>query len=267
MCGKAIVLGMLVLVGLTRVTFASECPGHPDAIGTSRNLVIDPREHPQIGSMQYSDTLPLADHEVVLSFDDGPLSPYTNRVLDTLASQCAKATFFIIGRMANGAPHLVQRAYDEGHSVGSHTQNHPLHLSRLPADAELKEIDDGIASVTAALGDGRSIAPFFRFPGLVHPAVAEAHLASQGIMVWSADVVADDWKKISPQEVVRRALARLARKGRGVLLLHDMQKRTALALPVLLRALNAQGFHIVHVVPVSADAPASAAAHGPDATK
>lgn len=263
MRSKSIVLGMLVLICLTRLTFASECPGHPDAIGTSRDLVIDPREHPRIGSMQYSDTLPLEDHEVVLTFDDGPLSPSTNRVLDTLASQCVKATFFIIGQMASGEPRLVQRAYDERHTVGSHTQNHPLRLSRLPDDAQLKEIDDGIASVTAALGETRSVAPFFRFPGLVHPPPAEAHLASRGIMVWSADVVADDWKKISPREVIRRALSRLERKGRGVLLLHDMQRRTASALPGLLRALKAQGFRIVHVVPVDTNPPAATAAHGP----
>jgi peptidoglycan-N-acetylglucosamine deacetylase len=259
----SVILSVVMLVGLTPLASAAECPGHPDAIGTSRNLVVDPREHPRIGSMQYSDTLPLEDHEVVLSFDDGPLSPYTNRVLDTLTSQCVKATFFIIGRMANGEPQLVRRAFDEGHSVGTHTQNHLLHLSRLPLEAQMKEVDDGIASVTAALGDTRPIAPFFRFPGLAHPPAVEAELASRGIMVWSADADADDWKKISPQEVVRRALTRLEHKGKGVLLLHDMQRRTAIALPDLLRALHSKGFRIVHVVPANASSPAATAAHAP----
>ena len=52
--------------------------------------------------MQYAQTLPLGDHEVVLTFDDGPLPRYSNQILDILASQCVKATFFIIGRMAQG---------------------------------------------------------------------------------------------------------------------------------------------------------------------
>src|SRR5262252_6494169 len=48
---------------------ASDCPGHPNALGTSRTLVVDPKEHPRIGTMQYAESLPLADHEVVLTFD------------------------------------------------------------------------------------------------------------------------------------------------------------------------------------------------------
>ncbi len=72
----------------------ADCPGHPDAIGTSRTLVVDPLDHRKIGTMSYSETLPLADHEVVLTFDDGPLPPYTNRVLDILDAQCVKADLF-----------------------------------------------------------------------------------------------------------------------------------------------------------------------------
>jgi hypothetical protein len=63
---------------------AEDCPGHPDAIGTSRTLVVDPREHPRIGTMQYPETLPLRDHEVVLTFDDGPLPRNSNQVLQIL---------------------------------------------------------------------------------------------------------------------------------------------------------------------------------------
>src|SRR5258708_29199858 len=73
---------------------AADCPGNPGALGTSRTLVVDPREHSRIGTMQYAETLPLQDHEVVLTFDDGPLPPYSTQVLNILASQCVKATFF-----------------------------------------------------------------------------------------------------------------------------------------------------------------------------
>ena len=45
---------------------AADCAGNPNALGTSRTLVVDPMEHPRIGTMQYPETLPLADHEVVL---------------------------------------------------------------------------------------------------------------------------------------------------------------------------------------------------------
>ena len=79
---------------------AAECPGHPGALGVSRTIVLNPTEHPRLGTLQYDESLPLNDHEVVLTFDDGPLPPYTSRVLDTLAAECVKATFFLVGRMA-----------------------------------------------------------------------------------------------------------------------------------------------------------------------
>src|SRR5262249_40850916 len=70
-----------------------------------------------------------------------------------------------------------------------------------------------------------------------------------------ADFPADDWTRISAQQVLARALERLERKGKGVLLLHDIQPATALMLPTLLRELKARGYHIVHVVPAGADRP------------
>ena len=56
-------------------------------------------------------TLPLYDHEVVITFDDGPIPPYTNAILDTLASQCVKATYFLVGEMAQAYPSVVRRIY------------------------------------------------------------------------------------------------------------------------------------------------------------
>src|SRR3977135_3214154 len=133
---------------------AADCPGHPDALGTSRTLVVDPREHPRIGTMQYPETLPLADHEVVLTFDDGPLPRYSNQILEILASQCVKATFFLVGRQAQANPEGVRKGRDAGHTIATHSQNHPAGMHRLPIERARQEIDDGIASVSAALGDG-----------------------------------------------------------------------------------------------------------------
>jgi peptidoglycan/xylan/chitin deacetylase (PgdA/CDA1 family) len=248
------VLVILVLLWFTGAPlFASECPDNPDALGTSRAIAVSPTEYPRVGSMQYSQTLPLDDHEVVLTFDDGPLSPYTSRVLDILKAQCVQATFFIIGQMAESYPYLLRRVRDEGHSIGTHTQDHPL--KSLPVERMKQEIDDGIESVGRALGNPLEVAPFFRFPGLIHPVPVEDYLASKRIMVWSADLVADDWRRISPDQVLKRALIRLEKRGRGILLLHDMQRRTTLALPKLLAALKTQNYHIVHVVPATSHQP------------
>jgi len=246
------VLGVIVSLWFTGAPlFASECPGNPDALGTSRTIAVSPMEYPRVGSMQYGQTLPLGDHEVVLTFDDGPLSPYTSRVLDILKAQCVQATFFIIGHQADSYPYLVRRVHDEGHSIGTHTQDHPL--KSLPLERMKREIDDGIESVGRSLGNPEEVAPFFRFPGLIHPRPVEDYLVSKRMMVWSADLVADDWRRISPDQVLKRALIRIEKRGRGILLLHDMQRRTTVALPKLLATLKAHNYHIVHVVPAASD--------------
>lgn len=234
---------------------AAECPGHPDALGTSRTLVVDPTEHPRIGTMQYPETLPLADHEVVLTFDDGPLPKHTKPILDILAAQCIKATFFVVGQMANAYPQTLREVRDAGHTIGTHTQHHPLRMNRMSIEQNKAEIDEGIASAAAALGDPAQVAPFLRIPGLLRSSEVEDYLTSRGIQTWSADFPADDWHRISPARVTQLAISRLEAKGRGILLLHDIQARTEKALPNILRELKARGYRIVHVVPATKDLP------------
>ena len=253
----ALCLGLLTGLCAQRAA-AEDCPGHPDALGTSRTLVVDPREHPRIGTMQYHETLPLRDHEVVLTFDDGPLPRNSNQILEILAAQCIKATFFEIGQMARAYPEGVRKLRDAGHSIGTHSQNHPLTMNRMPAARAKQEIDDGIASVQAALGDDTTtLSPFFRIPGLLRAADVEDYLASQGIQVWSADFPADDWRHISSSRVYDLAIKRIEAKGKGILLLHDIQPRTVAALPRILQELKARGYHIVHVVAATPEQPAT----------
>jgi peptidoglycan/xylan/chitin deacetylase (PgdA/CDA1 family) len=230
---------------------AAACPGNPNAIGTSRTLTVDPAAFPRIGNMQYKTTLPLKDHEVVLTFDDGPLPPYTDRVLKALADQCVKATFFMVGIMAQSFPDTVRRVYNAGHTIGTHSQHHPFNMGNLGLPRITSEVDDGIASVQKAAGDPRAVAPFFRIPGLARSKQVETFAASQDLAVWSADEVADDWfHHITPAQIVNRAMRRIeAHDHRGVLLLHDIHPATAMALPVLLKELKAKGYHIVQAVP------------------
>jgi len=245
----------LSVVGVPAAAVAADCPGRPDALGTSRVLVVDPLEHARIGTMQYHETLPLQDHEVVLTFDDGPIPPYSNRVLETLASQCVKATYFLVGRMSRNYPDMVRKIRDAGHTIGTHTQSHLYTLGRMAPAKAHQEMDGGIEAAAAALGNPAEVAPFFRIPGLVRTNVVEQYMAQKGIMIWSADFPADDWKHLSASEVMKRALTRLEQHGKGVILLHDIQPSTALMLPRLLAELKRRGYRVVHVVPATADLP------------
>lgn len=246
------------LVGIlcgTAAGYAADCPGNPNALGTSRVIAVDPAEHTRLGTMQYAETLPLADHEVVITFDDGPLPPYSTRALDILAHECVKATYFLVGSMARAYPDVLRRIYAEGHTIGTHSQNHPLIFDRMPIELVQNEIEEGIASSAAVLGNSKAVAPFFRIPGLARSISVETYLHDRSLVTWSADFLADDWKRIQASEVLSRALSRIEAMGRGILLLHDIHPATALALPLLLNELKARGYRIVHVVPANIEQP------------
>ena len=246
-------LCVLALDGAAIPAVAAECPGNPDALGTSRVVTLSFDQLSQVGSMQYKGILPLKDHEVVLTFDDGPLPPYTNVILDTLASQCVKATYFVVGQMARSYPYLVRRLYNAGHTVGTHSLDHPFAFERLALARVKQEVEGGIAYVDAAIGDPRAVAPFFRIPGFKRSNSIDNFLKSRSLVNWSADIVADDWfRGITPQQIVQRAMQRLEAKGRGILLLHDIHPATAVALPALLKQLKERGYRVVHVIPVRA---------------
>ena len=244
-----VALFVSTLVGVSVPASAETCPDNPDALGTSRVLTINPGEFIRIGTLQYKQTLELKDHEVVLTFDDGPLPPYTDIILDALASQCVKATYFLVGQMAHAHPSTVRRIFNEGHTIGTHSQNHPRAFERLSMPRVEREVDGGIDSVTSAIGDAKALSPFFRLPGFGRTNAIERFLENKQLVTWSADVDTDDWWRGStPEAIVKRAMRRLNARGRGIILMHDIHRKTAIALPILLKELKANGYSVVHVV-------------------
>jgi peptidoglycan/xylan/chitin deacetylase (PgdA/CDA1 family) len=228
-----------------------------DALGVSRTIVLGTKGGFAIGLKTYPQTLDLADHEVVLTFDDGPSPATTPRVLDALAKQCVKATFFLIGRNAEAHPALVRREIAEGHTLGHHTFSHPARTLRLmPEAAAQADIDRGfMADDEAAYGETPEKAalgpkvPFFRFPGFADTPALDAWLAHRNIGIFGADLWASDWLNMTPDEELRLVMKRLDKAKRGILLLHDTRRSTALMLPKFLVALKQHGFHIVQIVP------------------
>lgn len=71
--GECALLSLTVLLMWMAAARAGDCPGNREALGTERVVAVDPNEHPRIGTMQYHESLPLNDHEVVLTFDDAPV--------------------------------------------------------------------------------------------------------------------------------------------------------------------------------------------------
>src|SRR4051812_36398942 len=126
---KLLTATVVAVIAWSAAALAAGCP-RQGALGTSRVLGVDAATTPRVGLKSFPQTLPLEDHEVVLTFDDGPSPPMTRMVLAALAQQCVRATFFLIGESASRHPDLVRRMAAEGHTVGHHTWQH-RNLSRI----------------------------------------------------------------------------------------------------------------------------------------
>jgi peptidoglycan/xylan/chitin deacetylase (PgdA/CDA1 family) len=219
---------------------------NPDALGVARVVQIDTTGGPGFGFEHFKAYDFLRDHEVVLTFDDGPWPWNTEHVLKALADQCTKAMFFPIGKHAGYHPEILKEVKAAGHTVGSHTWSHK-DLSTLTPDEAKAEIEKGIAAVSIALGN-KPVDPFFRFPALKHPPEMLKYMAERNLGVFSCDFDSFDFKMRRPSQVVNSVMAKLAKHHKGIILMHDFQRPTAEALPELLKKLKEGGYKVVQVV-------------------
>lgn len=191
----------------------------------------------------------LRKREVVLTFDDGPMPGKTPKVLDALDAKGVKATFLMVGQMANTYPAIVRQVAARGHTIGTHTQDH-ANLSGLTLKTALADIDKGQKSVAAALVPMQAQpAPFFRFPYLADTPALRHALADRGTVVIDVDVDSKDYFVSSPADLQKRGLERLDARGSGIILFHDIHARTVAMLPGFLDALEARGYTVVNLVP------------------
>ena len=218
-------------------------------MGLARIVEIDTTRGPGFGSQHFKHDF-LRDREVVLTFDDGPW-PSTPTVLKALTDQCLKATFFEIGKHATWRPEITKQVIDAGMTVGTHTWSHK-DLARNPYAKHLeqaeKEVEMGNSAVHMAAAGGK-VAPFFRFPELQHLALLLPYLAERNIAIFSTDIDSRDFKMHKPDQVVKSVMSQLEKHGKGIILLHDLHRNTAEALPELIRQLEAGGYKVVHMVP------------------
>ncbi len=236
--------GLLLSVATAHAEQPACTPG-PGMLGVSRVIEIDTTSGPRFGGKKKEFEI-LQDGEVVLTFDDGPIRSHTRAVLAALDAHCAKATFFLVGKMAVTDPEMVKEYARRGHTVGSHTWSHAnlTHLTPLKAR---REIELGFSAVQTAMG--KPIAPFFRFPYLAEPRSMALHLQGRHIAAFNIDIDSKDYRAHEGSEVHHKVMADLAVARKGIILFHDIQASTARGLPALLADLKAHNFRIVHMVP------------------
>ncbi len=178
---------------------------------------------------------------IALTFDDGPHPQYTPRILDILQKQGVRATFFVVGKLAEEHPDLLRRQAEAGHSIGNHTYHH-VNLTRIPvADvaAEIKACGEVIRSITGKTPH------LFRPPGGDYDKnVAEvAEAPGYWIVLWTDDP--GDYASPPERELRQKLFSRLG--NGGIILLHDGVAETIGLLPELIQYLKAQGYELVTI--------------------
>ncbi|MGI9476253.1 MAG: polysaccharide deacetylase family protein [Hyphomicrobiaceae bacterium] len=243
---NALVAAAIGTTLLSAPAVARECPGNKNALGTARVVAINTKGGPGFGFQHYKFYDFLKPGEVVLTFDDGPLPTHTVTILKELKRHCVRATFFPVGKLAIGYPEILKRVADEGHTVGSHTWSHRNMASKkTTTQRATDEIEDAISAVKLALG--KPGAPFFRYPYLKDTPETIKYLANRNIAVFSTDLDSFDFKGGRPSKLVARVMRNLKKRGKGILLFHDIQRVTARAMPQLLAQLKKDGYKIVHL--------------------
>lgn len=215
-------------------------------LGTQRTVHVSSDGGARFGLKQYGQSLPLRDGEVLLTFDDGPLPATTGRVLDALAAEQVKATFFLIGRNARANPEMTRRIAAAGHTLANHTMNHPWTMRERTTANGLREIAEGEDAIQQAAG--QRIARFFRFPGFADTPDLLNELSRRNISVWGTDLWASDWNRMAPAQQLALVMGRLRRLGKGIILMHDIQPQTAQMMPAFLAALKAESYRVVHAL-------------------
>lgn len=190
--------------------------------------------------------------KVTLTFDNGPTPEVTPSVLDCLARNGVKATFFVIGSKAASAEGslIVQRASKEGHYIGNHTFTHTTPLGELSGAAALREFEQTEEALGWLDQPRRLFRPYARAGTLgrhlLHPAVMEKLRAGgYSCVLWNC--VPGDWR--DPERWVERAIADSRSRQWSLVVLHDLPSGAMAHLDRFIRALRGDGVDLTQEYP------------------
>jgi peptidoglycan/xylan/chitin deacetylase (PgdA/CDA1 family) len=180
------------------------------------------------------------DKVFALTFDDGPWPHSTEQMLQVLADNDVKATFFMVGREAKRRPQVARAVLDAGMAIGNHSWDHPSK----PANP-VKQIEDTNDELEQALGFRPNM---FRPPyGIVTNGMARQAIRDhQAVILWNCS--AADWDKPGAGSIASMTIAQ-ARPG-GIALLHDGggdRSQTIEAVTRIIRELRAKGYRFVTI--------------------
>lgn len=194
--------------------------------------------------------------QVILTFDDGPEPTNTRSILRTLEEAGAKALFFELGLRVQESPETTKLVAAQGHAIGNHSWDHP-NMRVMPFEQAAAQIKKTQSILLKVLG---WVDPFFRFPFGNRTPQLDQMLAENQMADFYWTIDSNDWRMVNADgtvrtnaQVVKDTITQLDRKGRGIILMHDIHRRTAELLPELLRLISERGYTTVLLQPAQAE--------------
>jgi peptidoglycan/xylan/chitin deacetylase (PgdA/CDA1 family) len=179
---------------------------------------------------------------IALTFDDGPWPGQTEKILEILKREGARATFFMLGMKIQRSPSLAKAVVQSGNEIGTHSQTHKM-LGKSPNATVTYEIATGANTLRRYTG----IKPHWYRPagGSVSPFVySEANRLGLQVILWTLDT--HDYTKPGAKVIADRVIGNA--KNGSVVLMHDGggdRAQTIAALPIIIESLRARGFRFV----------------------
>ncbi len=183
--------------------------------------------------------------EIYLTFDDGPSTRVTPRVLDVLKEENVKATFFVVGDRISGREDILKRMVKEGHTVGVHSQTHNYSQIYASDDALFKDIDRCASAIRKVTGNKPTV---YRFPfgGPKERKRLTPLVEDKGYRVigWNAVCGDEEIRGADADTLCSQSVKTARGKRKVVLLCHDTTSHlpTAEALPKIIAHFREQGY-------------------------
>ena len=164
-----------------------------------------------------------------LTFDDGPTTKATGKILDVLKEENVKATFFVVGKHVKEHPELVKREYDEGHYIANHGYNHNNKILYKDMDSFKNEILSTDIEISKALGIDNYCSHIFRFPNGFMSHIYTNQKKEALKVLSNMNYVYVDWnclnrdseKKYSNYQLLNNLKKTSKNKGTLIILMHD----------------------------------------------
>lgn len=187
-----------------------------------------------------------------LTFDDGPTTSVTPKILDILKSKNIKATFFVIGKSVDAHPEIVKRVYEEGHYIANHGYSHNNSILYKSSESFINEVKKTDLAIGKAIGVENYCSHLFRFPNGFMAPLYKSEKKEAASLLLKMDYAYIDWnclnndsvKKYTSTQLLNNLKQSSKNKNTLVILMHDTKdvNDSSLVLEDSISYLKSQGY-------------------------